>query len=56
MPGLRNRDGLQAPEKFESWAEGDSHAPNAVRTKKSKKKAQNKLNNKKYGDIKKGKK
>ena len=56
MPGLRNRDRLQAPEKFESWAKGDSHAPSAIRTKNSKKKAQNKQDNKKYGDIKKGKK
>lgn len=56
MPGLRDRSALETPKKYESWTEGDSHAPTAVRIKMSREKAKSRENNKKYGKIRKEKK
>ena len=40
MPGLRARNTIKKPEKFEAWIEGeDGHAPTAIWVKKSRKKS-----------------
>ena len=48
MPGLRARNTIKKPDKFEAWIEGeDGHAPTAIRVKKSRKKSKAKQ----YRDI-----
>lgn len=55
MPSLRDRSLVKPGDKFVVWSEGDPHAPNALRTRKSKMKFKTKAVNKKYRDIKKSK-
>jgi hypothetical protein len=55
MPNLRDRENLKPPEKFKVWEDGDSHAPGAIRVKVSRKKAKDKIYNKKYREMKKDK-